>query len=52
MQLLLVAGNNDMPIDYIIPKENSDWIYFLWDLWGKALPPEAKEVRQTLNPKP
>lgn len=41
MQLLIVAGNNDMPLDYLIPSARPKWTAFLFALWERALPTDA-----------
>lgn len=48
MQLLLVAGNNDMPADYLVPSARPDWTAFLFDLWAPALPRDAA-VQETFK---
>lgn len=42
LQLLLVVGNNDFPVDGIVPPARSEWSQFLWDLWKDALPKDAE----------
>lgn len=41
MQLLIVSGNNDMPLDYLIPSARPKWTAFLFALWERALPSDS-----------